>query len=449
MGRRQKGQMFFTMTCLFVWVLLSSSEAFVSKVSSRRRYNPLLLSVAPGSQEPNSLLTAEANNIMMPNLDQSQEQEQGQENEQDSLSSDDQYLLATSSSPNQVTMEEELEELEDDPYSGMLSLDKPIKPASMPLSEWTIKHPSTTAPNSPNTSLPRKQSATLAMITRNKSASMAAKKALREKMNFWDDFLEKELGDLDAELEEKDKWIYEMRDYIEKQKGFPIWSKRSEQEIAREMRKANAERGLSVPANVAKVIQAVYLEKSQTMKQFKAQDELSYMEFRKWMSETRRKTKKDPLPQAKVSVSKKWLMQPPSRYLSLAQLSNPSSSFSSSSSKSSSSLADVPVLLDENMKNSEGVPRGTSLSTTTQSMRDWMKTKQEMNEAIQSSSLSSSSASSTSTKKAKQLVFEIDDTEMFVPSSLVDMSSIKSNATRAKTDNAMSEDETPDYFVVL
>jgi len=424
----------------------------VSSVSLIHRSSPSLLytTAAAGSKEPTTnyleekyVLSTSPSSLTSVIIREGEEEGEGEEEEEgEEEGKGDEWL------ENDKRVDEE-----DDPYRGMLSLDKPLKPtqAAASLSEWTINRKLQSG---------RKQSATLAMIAKYKSASMAAKKALREKMVFWDDFLENELGDLDAELQEKDQWIYEMRDYVEKQKGFPIWSKRSEQEIAREMRKSQAERGLNVPANVAKVIRAVYLERSQTMKQFKAQDELAYMEFRKWMSETKRKTKKDPLPLAKTSVSKKWLLQPPSRFVSLAQLANPSTSSKSFFSSSSSSLADVPVLLDENSKNSEGVPRGNSLSTTTQSMRDWMKTREELDKGFSSSnssfssssssspSSSSSSSSSPAINKVKQMVFEIDGTEMYVANSLVDISIVNSE-TPTKENGNVSEDENPNYFVVL
>ena len=40
------------------------------------------------------------------------------------------------------------------------------------------------------------------------------------------------------------------------------------------------------------------------MKKMKEEYDLQCIEFRKWMIEQRKKTKKDPLPQAKVEVSK-------------------------------------------------------------------------------------------------------------------------------------------------
>ena len=44
--------------------------------------------------------------------------------------------------------------------------------------------------------------------------------------------------------------------------------------------------------------------KTHTMKKMKEEYDLQCIEFRKWMIEQRKKTKKDPLPQAKVEVSK-------------------------------------------------------------------------------------------------------------------------------------------------
>ena len=78
---------------------------------------------------------------------------------------------------------------------------------------------------------------------------------------FWDDFMEVEFGDMDAPLPEDKFWMFEARDVVEQKRGFAIWSKKSEKELQREMRKSLATKSLHVPENVAMIIRAVHLEK--------------------------------------------------------------------------------------------------------------------------------------------------------------------------------------------
>jgi hypothetical protein len=88
--------------------------------------------------------------------------------------------------------------------------------------------------------------------------------------------------------------------------GFAIWSRRSDKDIQREMRKNVAAKALNVPEKVALIIRAVFLERTHTMKQMRnsREYELACIEFRKWMIEQKKKSKKDPLALAKVEVSK-------------------------------------------------------------------------------------------------------------------------------------------------
>ena len=86
--------------------------------------------------------------------------------------------------------------------------------------------------------------------------------------------------------------------------GFAIWSKKSDKELQRELKKALEKKALNVPEPVAMIIRAVYLEKSHTMKKMFKDHELACMGFRKWVIEQKRKTKKDPLPLARIEVSK-------------------------------------------------------------------------------------------------------------------------------------------------
>jgi transposase-like protein len=61
---------------------------------------------------------------------------------------------------------------------------------------------------------------------------------------------------------------------------------------------------LNVPSEVEMIVRAVYLEKTQTIKSMKRDYELDFITFRKWVIEQKKKTKKDPLPLAKIEVSK-------------------------------------------------------------------------------------------------------------------------------------------------
>ena len=61
---------------------------------------------------------------------------------------------------------------------------------------------------------------------------------------------------------------------------------------------------MNVPDSVAMIIRAVYLEKTHTMKKMRKDHELACIGFRKWVIEQKKKTKKDPLPLARIEVSK-------------------------------------------------------------------------------------------------------------------------------------------------
>lgn len=86
--------------------------------------------------------------------------------------------------------------------------------------------------------------------------------------------------------------------------GFAVWSKRSDKEIKKEAKKILANKGLSIPNNVALTINTVYIEKSCTMATFKKEQEMVYAEYKKWVREQKEKLKKDPLPMAKVELVK-------------------------------------------------------------------------------------------------------------------------------------------------
>lgn len=74
------------------------------------------------------------------------------------------------------------------------------------------------------------------------------RKSNRRLWPFWDDFMESELGDIEAELAPGDEWLSEARDYIELKRGRAIWSKRSDQEIQAEMKKQLAAKGMIYPS---------------------------------------------------------------------------------------------------------------------------------------------------------------------------------------------------------
>lgn len=86
--------------------------------------------------------------------------------------------------------------------------------------------------------------------------------------------------------------------------GFAIWSKKSDKELQRELKKALEKKALNIPEQVAMIVRAVYIEKTQTLKSMKKEFELDYITFRKWVIEQKKKTKKDPLPMARIEVSK-------------------------------------------------------------------------------------------------------------------------------------------------
>lgn len=120
----------------------------------------------------------------------------------------------------------------------------------------------------------------------------------------WDDFMEKELGDLDADLPEDKKWVQELRDIIESKRGTSIWTRKSEKDINREIKKTQAPKPLIIPEAIASIIIAVYIEQSKKLSEIKNEDRLAYMTFRKYMIDLKKKTKKDPVLQTKLELTK-------------------------------------------------------------------------------------------------------------------------------------------------
>lgn len=136
----------------------------------------------------------------------------------------------------------------------------------------------------------------------------------------WDKFMEEHLGDLDEDLVEDDSWMWDARNAVEAKRGFAIWSKRSPKEIEKEVQKSVAAKTIGVPRGVATILRAVHMERSHSMKLIRKENELAAIEFRKWMIERRQKQKKDPLPLAKIEVSKSWLTMHPTGNMISASL---------------------------------------------------------------------------------------------------------------------------------
>ncbi len=200
-------------------------------------------------------------------------------------------------------------------------------------------------------------------------------------------------------------WMQELRDVVEQKVGYAIWSKRSEKEIQKEIKKQLLAKGMNIPEIVQKVIRAVFIERSHSLKQFKKENEFACSEFRKWMIEQRRKTKKDMLPAAKVEVSKKWLKLHPRNSLTYYQSKNkvPSiildectipvpgvTAFSSDPSKKESKLNSSvrsaiisggnASLVTSNIPPAANGQSSLAVGNTilTQSVLNWDKTKEDM-----------------------------------------------------------------------
>ena len=61
--------------------------------------------------------------------------------------------------------------------------------------------------------------------------------------------------------------------------------------------------GLFLPAPVAQVITAVFIERTHTMREYREEDELACIEYRKWVREQKKKSKRDPIIAAKLELS--------------------------------------------------------------------------------------------------------------------------------------------------
>lgn len=177
-----------------------------------------------------------------------------------------------------------------------------------------------------------------------------------------------------------------------------------------------------MPESVVAVVKAVFLEKTHTYREYKKDNELACIAFRKWMIEQRGKLKKDPLPAAKVEVSNRWIVKAPAM-----------GHFSRQNSLKKGQLP--PVVMDECMEPVPGVAfaseSGSAKSSSSQnsalvtsSMVNWDKTAEQVAiaEAAQKEKVASADSGAAAGeggghKSARAGgAFRVDDVDMFVPS---------------------------------
>lgn len=99
---------------------------------------------------------------------------------------------------------------EDDPYADMLDLEKPMSSETM---ESVLSEVSISA--FPGGVLKGGSQNTLAHRTRRPPSLIKPQR----RWEHWDAWCQQEMGDMDGELEEKDKWIWELRDIVEQKRG--------------------------------------------------------------------------------------------------------------------------------------------------------------------------------------------------------------------------------------
>jgi hypothetical protein len=92
--------------------------------------------------------------------------------------------------------------------------------------------------------------------------------------------MEEQFGDMDRVLEGDEEWMYEVRDAVELKRGVAIWSARSDKEISSEKAKAAKEHMVHVPPNFEHIVTCVFLEKTHSMKDMRAENELACIEVR-------------------------------------------------------------------------------------------------------------------------------------------------------------------------
>lgn len=86
--------------------------------------------------------------------------------------------------------------------------------------------------------------------------------------------------------------------------GRAIWSDKSEKDIKKEKKSASSR--LSIPRAILDIVQAVHIDRTHTFKKLRKDPDfaLDAIEYRRWMSDQRKKTNKDPLPAVKREVVK-------------------------------------------------------------------------------------------------------------------------------------------------
>lgn len=99
---------------------------------------------------------------------------------------------------------------EDDPYADMLDLDKPMSSETI---ESVLSEVSISA--FPGGVIKGGSQNTLAHRTRRPPSLIKPQR----RWEHWDAWCQQEMGDMDGELEEKDKWIWELRDIVEQKRG--------------------------------------------------------------------------------------------------------------------------------------------------------------------------------------------------------------------------------------
>lgn len=180
-----------------------------------------------------------------------------------------------------------------DPYADMLDLNKPLDDVDLIVAESSIS--------------------SLGQGEKKKKESLRHSGKLRTGLRvkdaeYWDAFLEKHFG---VEDEEPEPWILEVRDMIELKRGKAIWSKRSDKQIKKALKKSQEGGPSKIPPAVEMVITSVYFDKKQTMGALKRDNEVAYGEYRKFMVEQKKKLKSNPVPVVKSKISERWLMRKP------------------------------------------------------------------------------------------------------------------------------------------
>ena len=200
-----------------------------------------------------------------------------------------------------------------------------------------------------------------------------------------------------------------------------IWSKRSDEEVKREMKKYLSEKALKVPDYVTNIIRCVYLEKIATMSEMRVDHELDVINFRKWVLEKRKKTKKDPIPGVKIEVSRHWLFQHPSKFETSRSTEMPSvcmddklvpHSTTSVAALGESQQAPMPPTDSTTNSTPGSNSSGSNLGAiVTYSMQNW---DNDVKDEMLGAALTAVGASGPDNAKDRLDRFYIDDHEMYL-----------------------------------